>query len=80
MYTSIKTMVNRKYEQEKTNAKALVQTVEAVCLTADIWPSIIMDAYMVVTCHYVDDSEKLATVLLRDLPFLVTPWCNKSLL
>lgn len=66
-------MVNRKYEQEKTNAKALVQSVEAVCLTADMWTSIITGAYMVVTCHYVNDSEKLATVLVRDLPFPEAP-------
>lgn len=66
---TLKIMVNRRYEQEKTNAKALVQRVEAVSLTADMWTSIAMDAYLAVTCHYVDDSAKLATVLLGVLPF-----------
>jgi len=50
-------------------AKAIMQRVEAVSLTADMWTSINMDAYLAVTCHYVDDSVKLATVLLGVLPF-----------
>ncbi|KAJ4921768.1 hypothetical protein JOQ06_025936, partial [Pogonophryne albipinna] len=62
-------MVVKRYEEEKTKAKAVMQRVEAVSLTADMWTSINMDAYLAVTCHYVDDSAKLATVLLGVLPF-----------
>ena len=49
-----------------------MQSVEAVSLTADMWTSITMDAYLAVTCHHVDDSAKLATVLLGVLPFPVS--------
>ncbi|KAJ4932479.1 hypothetical protein JOQ06_010900 [Pogonophryne albipinna] len=65
----LKEMVVKLYEEEKTKAKAVMQRVEAVSLTADMWASINMDAYLAVTCHYVDDSAKLATVLLGVLPF-----------
>lgn len=34
-----------------------------------MWTSINMDAYVAVMCHYVNDSVKLATVLLGVLPF-----------
>lgn len=66
---ALKNMVLQRYEEEKTKAKAVMQRVEAVSLTADMWTSINMDAYLAVTCHYVDDSVKLATVLLGVLPF-----------
>jgi hypothetical protein len=49
-----------------------MQSVEAISLTADMWTSLNMDAYLAVTCHYVDDSAKLATVLLGVLPFPVS--------
>ena len=68
---ALKNMVVQKYE-EKTKARAVMQSVEAVSLTADMWTSINMDAYLAVTCHYVDDSAKLATVLLGVLPFPVS--------
>ena len=69
---ALKNMVVQKYEKEKTKARAVMQSVEAVSLTADMWTSITMDAYLAVTCHYVDDSAKLATVLLGVLPFPVS--------
>ncbi|KAJ4933657.1 hypothetical protein JOQ06_030481 [Pogonophryne albipinna] len=65
----LKEMVVKRYEEEKMKAKALMQRVEAVSLTADMWTSINMDAYLAVTYHYVDYSAKLATVLLGVLPF-----------
>ena len=66
---ALKNMVLQRYEEEKTKAKAVMQTVEAVSLTADMWTSINMDAYLAVTCHYVDGSLELASVLLGVLPF-----------
>ena len=66
---AVKNMVFRKYEEEKTKAKAAMQKVQAVSLTSDMWTSINMEAYLAVTCHYVDDTSKLATVLLGVLPF-----------
>ena len=66
---ALKNMVIHRYEEEKTKAKAVIQRVEAVSLTTDMWTSINMDAYLAVTGHYVDDSVRLATVLLGVLPF-----------
>lgn len=65
----LKKMVVEKYEEEKT--KAQLQDIEGVSLTADMWTSINMDAYLAVTCHYVNevDDAKMATVLLGVLPF-----------
>ncbi|KAL2081038.1 hypothetical protein ACEWY4_022891 [Coilia grayii] len=67
---ALKNMVVHKYEEEK--AKAAMQSVEAVGLTSDMWTSINMEAYLAVTCHYVDDSAKLATVLLGVVPFPIS--------
>lgn len=44
--------------------KEVIQWVEAQSLTVAMWASINMDAYLAVTCHYVELSVKLATVLL----------------
>ncbi|XP_027130285.1 zinc finger BED domain-containing protein 1-like [Larimichthys crocea] len=52
---ALKNMVVHRYEMEKTKAKSVVQRVEAVSLTADMWTSINMDAYLAVTGHYVDN-------------------------
>ena len=62
-------MVERRYKEEKEKAKAVMESVEAVSLTRDMWTSMNMDAYLAVTAHYVDASEKLATVVLGVLPF-----------
>ncbi|KAM9307434.1 E3 SUMO-protein ligase ZBED1-like [Pholidichthys leucotaenia] len=66
---ALKKMVDDRYEEEKTKAKAQLRSVDAVSLTCDMWTSINMDSYLAVTCHYVLDSAKLATVLLGVLPF-----------
>lgn len=60
---SLKTMVEQKYEEEKNKTKAAMLNVQAVSLTSDMWTSINMEAYLSVTCHFVDGT-KLATVLL----------------
>lgn len=59
---TLKNIVVQKYEEEKNKAKALLQNVEAVSLTANTWTSITgnIDAYLAMTCHYIDDSVKLA--------------------
>lgn len=66
---ALKKMVDEKYNEEKTKAKAQLQNVEGVSLTSDMWTSINMDAYLAVTCHFVLDDAVLATVLLGVLPF-----------
>ncbi|TWW54507.1 hypothetical protein D4764_0190350 [Takifugu flavidus] len=48
---TVKAMVERRDVEEKEKAKAALQNVDSVSLTADMWTSINMDAYLAVTCH-----------------------------
>ena len=41
-----------------------MEEAAAVSLTADMWTSIHMDAYLAVTCHFINDTHTLSTVLL----------------
>lgn len=64
-------MVERRYVEEKEKAKAALQNVDSVILTADIWTSINMDAYLAVTCHAIHAGE-LSTTLLGVWPFPIS--------
>lgn len=57
-------MVEVRYKEEKKKAQDLIKTVKAVSLTSDMWTSLHMDAYLAITCHFVDDSDKLQSILL----------------
>ncbi|TWW69513.1 hypothetical protein D4764_18G0003190 [Takifugu flavidus] len=48
---TVKAMVERRDVEEKEKAKAALQNVDSVSLSADMWTSINMDAYLAVTCH-----------------------------
>ncbi|KAJ4936802.1 hypothetical protein JOQ06_001388 [Pogonophryne albipinna] len=61
---AVKAMVDAKYVLERNKAIADMQKVAAVSLTSDMWTSINMDAYLAVTCHFVDDNTCLNSVLL----------------
>lgn len=61
---TLKAMVEARYTVTKEKALAEIKQTSAVSLTADMWTSVNMDAYLGVTCHYVSDSLDLATVLL----------------
>ncbi|KAI3357771.1 hypothetical protein L3Q82_015529, partial [Scortum barcoo] len=62
---TVKDLVDHKYEEEKEKTKKDLQSAIAVTLTADMWTSINMEAYLAVTCHYVDqDSHELHTSVL----------------
>ena len=61
---ALKAMVEQKFLKAKEEAKARVEEAAAVNLTADMWTSIHMDAYLAVTCHFINDSHTLSTVLL----------------
>ncbi|KAJ4924097.1 hypothetical protein JOQ06_000337 [Pogonophryne albipinna] len=61
---AVKAMVEAKYVLERNRAIAEIQKVAAVSLTSDMWTSINMDAYLAVTCHFVDDNTRLNFVLL----------------
>lgn len=62
-------MVEEKYQRDKEKAKAVIQNVAAVSLTADMWTSISMDAYLAVTCHYIDGTTCLQSSLLGAVKF-----------
>ncbi|XP_054861274.1 zinc finger BED domain-containing protein 4-like [Amphiprion ocellaris] len=62
---AIKDLVIQKYEEEKEKTKMDLQSVVAISLTADMWTSINMKAYLAVTCHYVDkESHELRSSVL----------------
>ncbi|KAK7901638.1 hypothetical protein WMY93_018407 [Mugilogobius chulae] len=61
---TVKTMVEERYQQKKKKAEEDLKKASAVSLTADMWTSRNMDAYLGVTCHYLSDDLDLSTVLL----------------
>lgn len=61
---ALKALVADRYKKAKEEAKAKVQKATAVSLTADMWTSINMDAYLAVTCHFIGEDHVLNTVLL----------------
>ncbi|KAK0147477.1 Zinc finger BED domain-containing protein 1 [Merluccius polli] len=61
---TLKAMVGKRYEEAKEKAKEKLQQVVSVSLTSDMWTSINMEAYLAVTCHYIDGEDKLGTILL----------------
>lgn len=69
---AVKNMVYARYEEEKEQAKAELQGVETVSLTSDMWTSINMEAFLAVTCHYINRHDQLATLLLGVKPFPMT--------
>ncbi|XDV34174.1 hypothetical protein PO909_004366 [Leuciscus waleckii] len=61
---ALKVMVDHKYKEAKEKAREQLQKVAAISLTSDMWTSLNMDAYLAVTCHFIDDNDKLCTILL----------------
>ena len=61
---ALKAMVEQKFQMAKKEAKTRVEEDAAVSLTADMWTSVHMDAYLAVTCHFINGSNTLITVLL----------------
>ncbi|KAL3979504.1 carboxypeptidase N regulatory subunit [Sarotherodon galilaeus] len=61
---AVKVMVEARYQEMKEKAKASVEKATAVSLTSDMWTSINTEAYLAVTCHFVDESSTLNTVVL----------------
>ncbi|XP_041920524.1 E3 SUMO-protein ligase ZBED1-like [Alosa sapidissima] len=57
-------MVESRYKEGKQKAKKELLKATAVSLTSDMWTSIHMDAYLAITCHFIDGDDKLSTVLL----------------
>ncbi|KAG7489679.1 nuclease HARBI1 [Solea senegalensis] len=66
---TVNAMVAERYQIEKAKAKAAVQNIAAVTLTADMWTSMNMDAYLAVTSHYIDKNTCLQSALLGAVHF-----------
>ena len=62
-------MVEDRYKESKDKAKVLVSRASAISLTSDMWTSINTDAYLAVTCHFVDASTSLQSIVLGVLHF-----------
>lgn len=58
-----------RYKESKEKAKVIVSKASAVSLTSDMWTSINTDAYLAVTCHFIDASTSLHSVVLGVLHF-----------
>lgn len=57
--------MSQRYEEEKEKTKKDLQSAVAVTLTADMWTSMNMEAYLAVTGHYVDkESHELHSSVL----------------
>ena len=61
---ALKQMLQSKYKSTHDKAVAEVSKASTVCLTADMWTSINMDAYLAVTGHFITEEVQLKTVLL----------------
>ncbi|XP_030584252.1 zinc finger BED domain-containing protein 1-like [Archocentrus centrarchus] len=66
---TVKATVEKRHVEEKEKAKAELLITDSVSLTADMWTSINIDAYLAVTCHFVGADEQLSTTLLGVHPF-----------
>ncbi len=61
---TLKKMVEEKYKEAKEKAKEEVKKARAVSLTSNMWTSLHMDAYLAVTCHFINENDQMSTVLL----------------
>lgn len=57
-------MVEDRYKESKEKIQVLVSKASAVSLTSDMWTSNNTDAYLAVTCHFIDPSTSLQSVVL----------------
>lgn len=57
-------MITYKHEEEHKRVKMEVEKTVAVSLTADMWTSVNMEAYLAPTCHYINKNMQLCTSVL----------------
>lgn len=53
----LQTIAATKFKEEKEKAREEFQKTTAVGLASDMWTPIHMDAYLSVTCHFMDSKE-----------------------
>ncbi len=69
-------MLDEKYKVTKDQAVTQVSKASTVSLTADMWTSINMDAYLAVTCHFITEEVQLSTILLGVKKIPPVPYCS----
>ncbi len=73
---ALKQMLDEKYKVTKDQAVTQVSKASTVSLTADMWTSINMDAYLAVTCHFIIGEVQLSTILLGVNKIPPVPYCS----
>ena len=54
------------YKKEKDDVKNKLKSIPGrICLTSDLWTSIISEGYICPTAHYVDENWKLKNIILN---------------
>ncbi|KAM9364903.1 E3 SUMO-protein ligase ZBED1-like [Pholidichthys leucotaenia] len=61
---ALKAMVEARHKVTMEKAKTCLQQTSAVSITCNMWTSINTDACLAITCHFVDDSSHLDSVVL----------------
>nr|XP_054590206.1 E3 SUMO-protein ligase ZBED1-like [Nothobranchius furzeri] len=57
--------LEEKYEDIKNKMKKALQETDTIALTTDIWTSVATEAYMGVTCHYLENWKIMSHCLWR---------------
>lgn len=63
--SSISIALSLKYSDLRGHISALIGNSTALSFTTDIWTSVSMEAYMVVTCYFVSQEWKLSAFILE---------------
>ena len=54
------------YKNEQDDVKNKLKSIPGrICLTSDLWTSIISEGYICLTAHYVDENWKLRNIILN---------------
>ncbi|XP_073412762.1 zinc finger BED domain-containing protein 4-like [Dendrobates tinctorius] len=61
--TIIQTVLPRLYDRERAKLQDRITRVTAVCLTVDCWTSSTTTAFISVTCHFIENYEKVSCLL-----------------
>ena len=67
--THLTRLLLTRHAEGKTELQKILQKVSWVCLTTDAWSSRAAQSFMTVTCHFVDKTGNLASVVLTTCHF-----------
>ncbi|CAM4684115.1 unnamed protein product [Leuciscus chuanchicus] len=61
-------MMERKYDVEFQQTKDALSCSSMICLTTDVWTSMATEAYLGLTCHFINDEWELMIFNLTTMP------------